>query len=186
MSTTPKMTTFSKTTRWTSPEPTGFEKKCQDIWDEKRDTQVKTFMRYDNKKACLNFAMTLKRAADDYMARVASGQAPDIITVYGSYKIMDAEDKKAEAFKDGFLRRLGVDDSDYITKYLDERNIAILRRGHYSTGCMEFTDGSLGVISPTTGFQANKPLKDIHSIETFYCYLKMLPPKQFADVKKSR
>ena len=177
---------FSKTTPWTAPEPTGLEKTLQDIWDGKRDSQVKTFMRYDNKIACLNFANTLKRAADDYVARVDAGNPPDIITVYGSYKIMDAENKKAEAFKDGFLRRLGEDERDYITKYLNERNIVILRRGCYSTGCLEFADGSLGVISPVTGIQANKPLKDIHQIETFYSYLKMLPPEKFAEFKACR
>ena len=180
------MPPFTKTYRWSAPAPTGIDKQFQDIWDERRDTQVKTFMRYENKMACLNFAATLKRGADDYMALVAQGKTPEIISVMGSYKITDADNKKTNKYTDNFFHRLGVDDKDYITKYLDERNIAILKKGRYTTGCLEFDDGSLGVISPLTGFMASKSIKDLHSIETFYAYLIMLSPEKFAEWKKAR
>ena len=183
---TNKMRPHTKSYRWSAPAPTGIQKLFQDIWDEKRDTQVKTFMRYENKMCCLNFAATLKRAADDYMLLSAQGKAPEIVTVMGSYKVTDADNKKANKYTDNFMLRLGVDDTDYITKYLDERNIAVLQHGRYTTGCLEFEDGSLGVISPTTGFMANKSINDLHSIETFYAHLKITTPEKFAEWKKHR
>lgn len=173
------------TTRWTSPEPTGFDKMFQDVWDERRDTQVKTFMRYKTQLACLNFATTLKRAADTIVAMSEADREKKIISVFGSYLLLDSKNKKAAAYSDVFMNRLEDDESDFVTKYLHERRIVIVKRGRYTTGCLEFEDGSLGVVSPTTGFKtsADKALKDFHSIDTFYCHLKILTPEQFKNYK---
>lgn len=179
------MPPHTKSYRWSAPAPTGIQKVFQDIWDERRDTQVKTFMRYENKMACLNFAATLKKGADDYMRLTAEGKPPNITCVMGSYKITDADNKKTNKYTDNFMLRLGVDGEDYITKYLDERNIAVLQHGRYTTGCLEFEDGSLGVINPLTGFEASKSIKDLHSIETFYAHLKILSPEKFAEWKRT-
>jgi hypothetical protein len=140
-------------------------------------------MRYKNQLACLNYAQTLKRAADTFVDMPDTDKEKKIISVFGSYLLLDNKNKKARAYTDAFIARLEDDNTDFITKYLHDRRIVIVSRGRYTTGCLEFEDGSLGVISPTTGFQADKSLKDLHSIETFYCHLKMLTPEQYEKYK---
>lgn len=177
------------TTRQTSPEPTGTEKWLQDLWDKKRNEQVKTFMKMDSKMAVLNYAMTLRNAIDKVSALStvsdAVGMEPKIgiCEVYGSYLRTDRYEADGEteikANRDYFYnypRRIGNDPLDAITKYAESKKIIISATGVRITGCLEFDDGSREPIDPTTGFEigvaiVNRKLKEIHTIETMYCVL---------------
>jgi len=181
----PNLSPIKTTTRHTSPEPTGTEKWLQDLWDKKRNEQVKTFMNLDTKMSVLNYAMTLRNAIDKVSALAtvsdAVGMEPKIgmCEVYGSYVRTDRYEADGEteikANSDYFYtypRRIGSDPLDAITKYAESKKIIISATGVRVTGCLEFDDGSREPVDPTTGFAMDeRKLKTIHSVETMYCVL---------------
>jgi hypothetical protein len=167
-----------KTTRLTSPEPTGAAKWLQDMWDEARNTQVKTYMENNTKSAVLSFASAIRRAVDKIAAIPQDGK-PIVCECYGSYDRTDrweedgeTENKEAEAFLQKFITRLGDEDSDCgITKYANSKGVGIAARGRRETGCVVFEDGRREPIDPRTGFAINGGVKAIKCIETYYAIL---------------
>jgi hypothetical protein len=172
----PNLSTIKTTTRHTAPEPTGTEKWLQDLWDTRRNTQVKTFMKLETKVAVLNYALTLRRAIDDMVAREDKQMMCD---AYGSYVRTDRYEADGETvnkanndFFTTYPRRIGHDHTEATTKYAASKGIRITATGIRVTGCLEFEDGTLEPVDPTTGFrlQGVAP-KAIHSVETMYCVL---------------
>jgi len=169
---------MNKTTRLTSPEPTGAEKWLQDMWDKARNTQVKTYEENNTKMIVIKFASAMRRAIDTVAAIPQNGK-PVVCECYGSYDRTDkweadgeTENKEAEAFITKFIDRLGDVDGDcLITKYAKSKGVVIAARGSRETGCVVFEDGRREPIDPTTGFRLDGDVKAIKCIETYYAIL---------------
>jgi hypothetical protein len=169
---------MTSTTRLTSPEPTGAEKWIQDMWDEARNTQVKTYVETCETSAVLSFATAIRRAVDKIAAIPQDGK-PIVCECYGSYDRTDrleadgeTEKKDADAFLMKFLHRLGDEDSDCVlTKYANSKGVGIAARGRRETGCVVFEDGRREPIDPRTGFRINGGVKAVKMIETYYAIL---------------
>jgi len=177
----PQMT---RTTRMTSPAPTGAALWLQNMWDKARNKQVKTYMEYDTKMSVLNFASTLRRAIDTLHA-IPHDDKPVVLECYGSYDRTDkyladgeTDNKEAETFQENFIRRLGDETSTCaLTKYAKSKNIDIAARGVRETGCMVFGDRR-EPIDPTKGFQLDLSSgipTAIKNIETYYVILTRAP-----------
>lgn len=174
---------MTRTTRMTSPKPTGAALWLQDMWDKARNKQVKTYMEYDTKMSAINFAMTLRRAIDTLHA-VPHDDKPVVLECYGSYDRTDrlmpdgeTENKEADAFQEKFIRNLGNEEESAITKYAKEHNIDIAARGVRETGCMVFGERR-EPIDPTKGFQLDLSSgvpTAIKMIETYYVILTRAP-----------
>jgi len=181
--TTPTMKKFESTTRWTAPEPEGLEKIIQDTWDEKRETQVKTAMKYDADMAFKNFCGALKQGIDAVSANPVEG---GLMFVYGSYDRTDYYKKNgdqntaSERELATGMRRLGVDKMLMINRYLKSKNVIIVKHGIRTTGTLRFTDGSMEVIDPTKGFQLgggddDRQLEAMKPVETLYAIIMAKP-----------
>jgi hypothetical protein len=167
------MATYTRTTRLTSPEPTGVKKLLQDMWDAQREEQVKTFMTYDTQMCMANYTLTLRRAID---RAVEEGKKPNperkpiFVLVCGSYERTDkstANDKRAGAF----MRRLGYDETCLLTQYAKRNDVEMAATGIRTTGCLIFADGRRQPVGHG-GFQlTGEAPDDIKMIETFYCML---------------
>jgi hypothetical protein len=178
---------MNRTTRLTSPEPTGAGKWLQDMWDNARNKQVKTYMEFDTKMSVLNFARAL-RLAIDKLNSIPHTDKPVILECYGSYDLTDkyladgeTENPEAQAFQMNFIRRLGnVDAGCFLTNYAKSKNIDIAARGVRETGCMVFGDRR-EPIDPTKGFSLNMGADGIptaiKNIETYYVILTRAPKK---------
>lgn len=175
------MKNFERTTRLTSPEPEGFDKLLQDTWDEKRETQVKTAMKYDAETSFKNFCGALKQGIDAVSANPVEG---GLMFVYGSYDRTDYYKKNGdkntatERELGDYMRRLAVDKMLMINRYLKSKNVIIVKHGIRETGTLRFTDGTMGVIDPTKGFQLggdgdDRQLETIKPVET--CYAVLMP-----------
>ena len=182
--TTPTMKNFDRTTRWTAPEPEGFEKLIQDTWDTKRETQVKTAMKYDADTAFKNFCGAMKQGIDAVSANPVEG---GLMFVYGSYDRTDYYKKNGdqntatERELGNNMRRLGVDKMLMINRYLKSKNVIIVKHGIRETGTLRFSDGSMEVIDPTKGFMLgggddDRKLETMKPVETCYAIL-MAKPK---------
>jgi hypothetical protein len=173
----------TRTTRLTSPEPTGAAKWLQDMWDKARNAQVKTYMEYDTKMAVLNFSATLKRAID--VLHASPSDKACVMECYGSYDRTDrfmedgeTDNAEAEKFIAGFIKRLANDETLLLNKYASDRNIVLAAQGRRDTGCIVFTDGRREPIDPTTGFRIDGDgVKSIKMIETIYVILVRQPKK---------
>lgn len=174
---------MTRTTRMTSPKPTGAALWLQDMWDKARNKQVKTYMEYDTKMSAINFAMTLRRAIDTLHA-VPHDDKPVVLECYGSYDRTDrlmpdgeTENKEADAFQEKFILNLGNEEESAITKYAKDYNINIAARGVRETGCMVFGERR-EPIDPTKGFQLDLSSgvpTAIKMIETYYVILTRAP-----------
>lgn len=182
--TTPTMKKFERTTRWTAPEPEGLEKIIQDTWDEKRETQVKTCMKYDADMAFKNFCGALKQGIDAVSANPVEG---GLMFVYGSYDRTDYykangdQNTATERELGNYMRRLGVDKMLMINRYLKSKGVVIVKHGIRETGTLRFTDGTMEVIDPTKGFQlgGEKKLEAMKPVETLYAII-MAKPKSMS------
>lgn len=170
------MASFTHTTRLTSPEPTGFEKVLQDVWDSKRDEQVRTYMTLDTNKAFQNFCYAVMRGADE----CEKGKTK---IVYGSYDRTDRCNADGEINKatkrdwEESLELLGSNSTTLCNRLLNRKKAKVIKRGYRTTGVLLFTDGTMEVVDPTKGFRYGvdgRVIKEIKLIETAYVVLAKL------------
>jgi len=162
------------TTRLTSPKPTGIDKLLQDVWDKKRDEQVRTYMTNDTKTAVANFTATLCQTLREY------NDNGTMCGVFGSYRLTDDSPKNIKKISD-FMSSL-VEKEQMATR-LDEKNIIVVRRGYRTTGVLMYEDNTIDVVNPVAGVMIDKKIKETFKVNTFYIYLKKLSPEKFAEYK---
>jgi len=177
----PRFPPVQHTTRMTSPEPTGWEKTFQDHWDEKRDTQVRTFMTYNTETAFANFCAAVKRGVDESIPLPKSSKdGITLTTIYGSYDRTDRlksngdENTGNTKWLEHQMTRLSHDPKMLLHRYIKQHGLEIVKTGIRITGTIHYTDGSFDVIDPTKGVvvdENSKTIKTIKPIETFYAVL---------------
>ena len=162
---------LTKTTRHTSPEPTGIEKVFQDAWDSKRDEQVRTFMVLPTDAALRNFTAAVLRGIETAKATPKKKDEPMLLFVYGSY---DRTDQTATSSSkvETFLRRLASTNKCPLTKILTKAKVVAIKKGLRQTGVLLYEDGTMDVCDPTKAtVLAGKAVKAIKQIDTFYVVL---------------
>jgi hypothetical protein len=171
---------MNTTTRWTAPEPTGLDKMFQDKWDERRDTQVRTYMTLTSQNSFANFEGAVMRGIaksveEREKARAEGAEKGGLIWTHicGSYDRTDKPERNDPI--DVFLKQMGSSSKSPLTKILNRNNLVIGKKGCYSTGTLHFDDGTMEVIDPTKGFQYDssngRKLVDMKPIETIYCWI---------------
>ena len=174
-------TPLTRTTRLTAPEPTGLDKMFQDKWDERRDSQVRTYMTFDSKTAFANFEGAVQQgiiraiAERDKAREEGSPKGALIWThVCGSYDRTDIPEKGTDPI-DVFMKQLGTSSKSPLTKMFNRNNLHIAKKGVLSTGTFHYSDGSMDVCDPLKGIQISssdtKKLVDMKSIETMYVWI---------------
>ena len=159
-----------ETSRLTHTPKTDSEKFVQDLWDKARNSQVKTFLKYNTQKAVLNFTAMIKRAIDDIDKR-APKERPVVAECYGSYERTDVNEKTEDFLHQFFL---GIDERLLINKYAKDRGIVTGAIGRRKTGCLVFKNGRREPLDPTIGYTLDlggDELDHITMVETFYVIL---------------
>jgi len=164
---------IERTTRLTSPEPTGFKKILQDEWDRIRDTQVRTKIALTTDNALKNQIECCMRTID----RLAEGgSSEELVGVYGSYDLTDAykpngdENTQARKYLEETMARIRDDPSMILSRYAKKKRVHIVSKGIRTTGTIRFTDGSMEVCDPVKGIQidGSKTIESIKPVETLY------------------
>ena len=165
--------TFSTTTRLTSPSPIGADKMYQDAWDGMRERIVRGKMSYETNKSFINFMVNMRDKVDEVAAGPifqTNGPVP-VAVLYGAYDITDKSASNDKWLLDQ-MKRINVDKKMFINGYMRKNNVVAVKHGIRETGIVEFADGSYEVCDPTKGVQTNgKKVKSIRQIATLYCSL---------------
>lgn len=164
---------MNTTTRLTSPEPTGLAKYFQDEWDARRETQVNSYIKVPVSRAIDGFYKcvvdTINTHKDDTYDALA------MYGVYGSYDYTDFDISSGRANSDisVFMTRLGRSTKCPLTKILKKAKMYVVVSGIRTTGTIQYTDGTMDVVSPVTGRMAcpTKTIESIKPIDTLYCVL---------------
>ena len=165
--------TFSTTTRLTSPPPTGFDKMKQDHWDMNREKQIRTKMLCDTKTSFLNFVATMRRVIKERKINDTS-----LTTVYGSYDITDSDTEDSDWLTTQ-IERIQMDSSFKLNEELKAANVVVVSRGSRETGIIEYEDGSYDVCDPTKCAVVNcddgRGIKSFRFITTIYAIITGVP-----------
>lgn len=178
---------YERTSRLTSPEPTGYKKILQDEWDEKREEQCRSVMTtYNTINSIRNWWCAILegvvRMDKEIELAKAEGKEYIRVLVMGSYIRTDKYDgedcsDKNENILHRYITRTGKleDQALKINKILKEKNIIALTRGIRETGSIWYKDGTFDVVSPTKGIQINaekaEQIDKMETIETYYIVL---------------
>ena len=151
----------------------------QNAWDERRESQVRTYTQLSASEAIQCFQRTILKVIlkhKDESHYDANGKFK-IFGIYGSYDYthykINGESMNNEIKT--FISQLGRSEENPITKILRNNKMWLICSGTRVTGTIHYEDGTFDVINPLTGLMINgKTVKSIKPIETLYCYITYL------------